>query len=303
MNYRQKHFSASRIALAVLVAAAPMGAWAQDLGNASNFAVLGASVSCTSSVIAGDVGISPATAFTNIGCTIAGGMPPATNTAAVGARADFLDAYAAIKSDTITPCAGTLLSTITGPVTLAPGVYCTGAALTGAGVLTLDATGSPNPAAAVWIFKIGAALTGTNFSVVMAGGGQPCNVYWAPSGGVTMTTSAFSGNILAGAPASAADPGSITLTGGTLAGRALANVAVSMTNANVFGCGALSGPVTPGTPPGSSSCKDKDHDGHDKDHHDKGGHDKDDHDDGKGYGSHNNPFGSNDKHDSKNGRK
>lgn len=310
MNHRQKHFFPSRIALAVLLTAAPMGAWAQDLGSASTFSVLGASVTCTSSVIGGDVGISPPTAFTNTGCTIAGGMPPATNTAAVGARADFLDAYAEIKSDTATPCTGTLLSTIAGPVTLAPGVYCTGAALTGAGVLTLDATGSPDPAAAVWIFKIGAALTGTNFSVVMAGGGRPCNVYWAPSAGVTMTTSAISGNILAGGAT-----GEITLTGGTLAGRALANVAVSMTDTSVFGCGALSGPVTPGTTPGFPFCKDKDHDGHDKDHHDKDhhdkdhhdkdghdkdGHDKDGHDDGKGDGSHNNPFGSNDRHDSKN---
>lgn len=312
MNYRQKHFSPSRIVLAVLLTAAPMGALAQDLGSASSFSVLGGTnVTCTASVIGGDVGVSPGSAvpFTNTGCTIAGGMPPATNTAAVGARTDFLSAYAALKSDTTTPCTDTLLSTITGPTTLPPGVYCTGAALTGAGVLTLDATGSPDPATAVWIFKIGAALTGTNFSVVMAGGGQPCNVFWAPSGGVTMTTSAFKGNILAGAPASAADPGSITLTGGTLIGRALANVAVTMTTttagigASVIGCGALSGPVTPGTPPGSPSCKNKDHDGHDKDGHDKDGHDKDGHDDDQGSGSHNNPFGSNEKHDSKSGKK
>ena len=103
---------------------------------------------------------------------------------------------------------------------------------------------------------IGAALTGTGFSVVMANGGQPCNVFWAPNADVTMTTSAFSGNILAGA-------GSITLTGGALAGRALANVAVTMTGANVIGCAAL-----PGSPP--ASCKGKDHDGdHDGDDDDK----------------------------------
>jgi hypothetical protein len=43
-------------------------------------------------------------------------------------------------------------------------------------------------------------------------------------------TSAFRGNILAGGAA-----GSITLPGGTLAGRALANVAVTMTGAGVIG--------------------------------------------------------------------
>lgn len=294
MNYLQKHFSASLIALAALLSAAGAQAAPPDMGDAAGFSVLGATVTCTSSVIAGDVGISPATAFTNTGCTIAGGMPPATNTAAVGARADFLGAYAAIKSDTVTPCTGTLLSTIGGgPVPLTPGVYCTGAALTGAGELTLDAEGDPN---AVWIFKIGAALTGTNFSVVMINGGQPCNVFWAPSAGVTMTTSALKGNILAGGAT-----GSITMTAGanTLVGRALANDTVTMTNANVIGCDVL--PVPGGQPPGSSSCKDKKHDGHDHDDDKHHGHDKDDHDDDKKHGSYlDNPYG---KHDSKRDRK
>ncbi|MDO8263579.1 MAG: ice-binding family protein [Gallionella sp.] len=301
MNYLQKHFSASLIALAALFSTAGAQAAPPDMGDAAGFSVLGATVTCTSSVIAGDVGISPATAFTNTGCTIAGGMPPATNMAAIGARADFLDAYAAIKSDTVTPCTGTLLSTITGPVTLAPGVYCTDAALTGAGELTLDLTANGGgDGSGVWIFKIGAALTGTNFSVVMANGGQPCNVFWAPSAGVTMTTSALKGNILAGGTT-----GEITMTAGTntLVGRALANVAVTMTNANVIGCDVLPGPG--GQPPGSSSCKDKDYDrhhhGHDHEDDKHHGHDRDGHDDdGKGHGSYlDNPY---DKHDSKSGK-
>lgn len=279
MNHFQKHFSACLIALAALLS--PMqGAWAATapaLGTAAGFSVLGGiAVTCTDSVVTGDVGSGGA--FTNTGCTVSGGMPPATDAAAFGANADLINAYTAVQS---MPCTGTLLSTITGPVTLAPGVYCTGAALTGTGVLTLDGGGNAN---AVWIFKIGAALTGTGFSVIMANGGQPCNVFWAPTAGVTMTTSAFSGNILAGGAT-----GSITLTGGTMAGRALANVAVTMTSVNVIGCAAL--PV-PGTQPGSSSCKDKDgdHDDKDSDHHD---HDNDH------KSSHHNPFGSNDKHGGK----
>jgi len=73
-----------------------------------------------------------------------------------------------------------------------------------------------------------------------------------------MTTSALSGNILAGD----AIGGSVTMTGGTVTGRVLANVAVTMTGANVVGCAA-----GPGSPP--SSCKpEKDH-GHNKDKHDK----------------------------------
>jgi len=85
------------------------------------------------------------------------------------------------------------------------------AALTG----TLKLAG---PADGTWIFKIGTggtgALTGTNFSVVMAGGGQACNVTWWVAEAVTMTTSDFKGNILAGA--------AITLTGGTFHGNAWA---------------------------------------------------------------------------------
>jgi hypothetical protein len=247
MNHLQKYLTTCLLATAALLGGTSP-AWAQAplLGAASEFAVLGATVTCTTSVIAGDVGISPATAFTNTGCTITGGMPPATNEAAVGARANFLSAYDAARN---TPCTAVLPSTITGPVTLYPGVYCTDAALTGAGVLTLDGLGDAN---AVWIFNIGTmatgALTGTNFTVVMAGGGQPCNVTWAPSAGVTMTTSVLQGNILAG---NAID-GSITLTGGSLAGSAMANVAVSMTDTSVIGCDVLSD---------SKSCK-----GHKQEH-------------------------------------
>ena len=255
MNDIQKYLSTCLLAaVALLVGASP--AWAQtapSLGSASSFAVLGGTnVTCTApgSVI-GDVGVSPGVApsFTNTGCVITGATPPATNTAAAGARTAFLSAYALLL-----PKAGdcdaahTLGATIPASMTLSPGVYCTDAALAATGVvLTLDAGGDAN---AVWLFKIGThatgALTGTSFSVVMANGGQPCNVYWVPSAAVTMTNSAFSGNILAGD----ATGGSITLKGGSLAGRALANVAVTMTGTNVIGCAALTG-----SPP--SSCKDK----------------------------------------------
>jgi Ice-binding-like len=256
LNRIPKYFSACMLATAALLGGTSP-AWAQDPAGtapgsaASGFSVLGATVTCTTSVIAGDVGIAPATAFTNTGCTIAGGMPPATNAAAVGARVNFLSAYDAARS---TPCTTVLPSTITGPMTLSPGVYCTDAALTGTGVLTLDGLGDAN---AVWIFNIGTlatgALTGTNFTVVMAGGGQPCNVTWAPSAAVTMTTSVMQGNLLAG---NAID-GSITLTGGSLAGSAMANVAVTMTDTSVIGCGVLSD---------AKSCKGKKHHGHKKEH-------------------------------------
>jgi hypothetical protein len=258
MNGLRKNLCTGLIATAALLGGVSP-TWAQvSLGAASGFSVLGGgAVTCTNSVIAGDVGAGGALA--NTGCTIAGGMPPATNPAVAGALAGLAGAYGAIQT-MLCPIGGTLLSTITGPMTLAPGVYCTAAALTGAGVLTLDAGGNAN---AVWIFKIPAAFTGTGFSVVMANGGQACNVYWAPGADVTLTTSALSGNILAGGAT-----GSVTMTGGTLAGRILATSAVTMTGTNLIGCGAL-----PGPPP--SSCKDKDRDGNDKCKDDRdGGKDK-----------------------------
>ena len=251
MNNFKKNLSNSLLAGAVLLAGATP-AWAQvSLGDASDFSVLAATVTCTTSVIAGDVGIAPATAFTNTGCTITGAMPPATNTAALAARADFLSAYADMQllTSSCIPVPGNLSG-----VELAPGVYCLDA-VAKAGTLTLT-----GPSTGEWIFLVNGALTGTDFAVVMAGGAEACNVYWAPTGAATMTTSSFKGNILAGAPATAADPGSITLTGGTLAGSVLANVAVTMTNASVVGCDVLSP---------SPSCKPKKH--HDKHH----GHDKD----------------------------
>jgi hypothetical protein len=275
MNSCHKYFSACLLALLTQAAFAQS---APSLGAASEFAVLGGTaVTCTTSVVAGDLGISPGAtaAFTNTGCTISGDMPPATNADAVDARAAMLSTYAALQSRA---CTGTLLSTIPVSTTLSPGVYCTDAALTATDVvLTLDARGDRN---AVWIFKVGAALTGTNFSVIMANGAQPCNVFWVPGDATTMTTSALKGSILAGG----ATLGSITLTGGTLVGRALANVAVTMTNASVIDCDVVSEDFP--------SCKGKKRHGH---HGHKGD---------KHHGSsHHSPFGSNDKHDGKDDKK
>ena len=51
------------------------------------------------------------------------------------------------------------------------------------GVVTLD-----GPANGTWVFKVApGAFTGTNFSVVMAGQGQACNVTWWVAEAATMT--------------------------------------------------------------------------------------------------------------------
>lgn len=243
MNTLQKYFSKGLLAVALFAGAS--AAWAQvSLGDAADFAVLGGSnVTCTAGVIAGDVGVAPGSAvpFTNTGCTITGLTPPATDAAAVDARVDFLNAYASLwsQSNTCVQLPGNLADQ-----NLAPGVYCLDA-VAKAGTLTL--TGAAD---GVWVFLVNGALTATDFNVVMAGGGEPCNVYWAPTAAATLTTSAFKGSILAGNPIG----GSVTLTGGSFAGQVMANVAVTMTGASVIGCDTLSNDTT---------CK------KDKRHHDK----------------------------------
>ena len=276
MNKFQKYLSTCLLATtALLGGVATASAAAPAMGTASAFAVLGGTnVTCTSGVVTGDIGVSPggAVPYTNTGCTVTGATPPATDAAAVQARADFLSAYAATQAMS---CSQMLTGTLSGE-NLAPGVYCVSAEAK-TGLLTL--TGGVND---VWVFLVNGALTGTNFSVVMAGGAQPCNVYWAPSAATTMTTSSLKGYILAGD----AIGGSITLTGGTLAGSALANIAVTMTDASVIGCDTLSG--------SPSSCKNKDK----NDENDKCNQGVGNGSEGcdPGNSNHGNPFSSNDEY-------
>jgi len=216
------------VLFAALLSSVPLHvAFAQTapaLGSADGFAILaGTAVTCTNSTVTGDVGVWPGTAITRTNCTISGAVH-AGDGVAKQAYIDFLSAYSALALE---PCDSILSGDLSGLV-LTPGVYCVAAAsTTTGGTLTLS-----GPSNGVWIFKIGTsgtgALTGTNFSVVMEGGGSPCNVYWWVAQAATMTDSAFQGTILAGA--------AITITGGTFDGDALAQAAVTMTGATITGC-------------------------------------------------------------------
>src|ERR1051325_10268275 len=87
-----------------------------------------------------------------------------------------------------TACGGaTFTGTLAGRI-LPPGIYCVSAEAK-TGVLTLN-----GPATGSWTFKVAdgastGALTGTSFSVVMAGGGQACNVIWWSEAAATLTDS------------------------------------------------------------------------------------------------------------------
>lgn len=236
MNDLRRYLSTCLLATAALAvgASSAFAANAPSLGAATNFAVLsaapghGGAVTCTDSTITGDVGSSgPPPSVVQTRCGVTGAV-----IAPVSAQVltDFNLAYDGLA---IASCTQVLTGTLAG-VTLTPGIYCFDAAATLTGTLTLDGQGDAN---AVWIFQIGnsgtGALTGTDFSVVMANGGDACNVYWWVAQAATMTTSNFKGTILAGA--------AITVTGGTFAGRALAKAAVTLTGAAATGCAASGG--------------------------------------------------------------
>ncbi len=218
--------SASRISAPPLVSSRSSDR--PSAAKVSNFAVLAnAAVTCTNGTIIGDVGTfqaAPTGSFTQTVCPVTGTVHIGDG-AATQAFNNFLSTYA-----TLAPKPGDACTTLTGTlagVMLSPGVYCFDAAATLTGVLTLN-----GPASGTWIFKVGTsgtgALTGTNFSVVMAGAAQPCNVTWWVAQAATLTDSHFIGTILAGA--------GITLTRGTFAGNVWSKADVTITGTAVTGC-------------------------------------------------------------------
>lgn len=266
MKHRQDRFAPCLLTIAALLStAAIQGAWAQtapSLGTASSFAVLGgAGVTCTASTVDGDVGSRlTVTGFppTSVLCNLVGTVHAGDATATTALN-DFMLAYDALDAMTC-DAQHNLTGQELGGKTLAPGVYCfnTTADLT-TGTLTLDGRGNSN---AVWVFQIGTAITTGTASVVMADGGQACNVFWELGTAATIGTGThFLGNVLAGS--------AVTFTGAnsSLIGRALAATAVTMTGTNISigSCGA--------TPPPPPSCDGDNHgDQDDNDHHDRHDH-------------------------------
>jgi hypothetical protein len=287
MNSCQKYFSTCLLATAALLGGASTAfAAAPPLGTAGDFVVLsaplsGGAVTATSSSITGNVGSSGAVsltdatitgnvnhggALTNVTSTISGTTTPSLNVQVV---TDFDTAFTALNQ-TCTAANTILTAAFTGvPLSVGSGVTCFPAAVTFTNsVLTLTGNGP-------WILRVGTggtgALTGTSMTVVMANGGNACNVFWQVAAGATLTTSVFQGNILAGA--------AITTTGGVYAGRALAKAGVTMTNTVVTGCSAL--PGAPSCKPNERLvCKPKKH------RHDGGKDDDDDDDDDDGDKKH-----------------
>jgi hypothetical protein len=112
-----------------------------------------------------------------------------------------------------------------GGQTLVPGLYKSTSSLAiSSGDLTLDAQGNAN---AVWIFQIASTFTTTSGrQVILAGGAQAKNIFWAVGSSATLGTgSIFYGNILAHI--------SVTMTStSTMVGRSLASTGAVTCNGN-----------------------------------------------------------------------
>jgi subtilisin family serine protease len=230
------NFWASR-QIAVYGASPALAQGAPSLGSAQSFAVLGGSTvtNTGSSVIAGNLGVSPGSAVTGFppGLVVSGTIHGA-DAAALAAQDAVTTAYNSLAGRA---CTQDMTGRDLGGQTLAAGVYCFSSSAQLTGTLTLNAEGNAN---AMFIFKMGSTLTTASASsVVLINGGSPGNVFWQVGSSATLgTATSFSGNILALT--------SITVTtGARVTGRTLArNGAVTLDTNAVTATDQLTSPIT-----------------------------------------------------------
>ncbi len=217
------------IALSILWGVGPTAGAAQatvGLGTADSFAVLaGSTVTNTgSTLVNGDLGVSPATAVTGFPPGTVNGTIHAGDAAAAQAQSDLTIAYndAAGRA-----CDVSLTGQDLGGKTLTAGAYCFSSSAQLTGTVTLNAKGDAD---AVFIFQIGSTLTTASASSVsLINGADACNIFWQIGSSATLgTNTAFRGNILALT--------SITLvTGATVVnGRALARTGAVKLDTNTL---------------------------------------------------------------------
>lgn len=225
---------------------APVG-----LGTAASYAVLaGSTVTNTgSSVIHGDLGVSPGSAVTGFppGQVVAPGVIHSGDAPAAQAELDLTTAYndAAGRASNASITGQDL-----GGQTLTTGVYTASSSQQLTGALTLDAKGDPN---AVFVFQIGTTLTtASGSSVLLINGASPCNVYWQVGSSATLGTgTAFVGTIMALTSA--------TLnTSATVEGRVLASTGAVTLDDNVINMSSCAtSPVVTATPTSAATTPTK----------------------------------------------
>ncbi len=233
---------------AIAVAAALLGgagsAHAQTVGAAQSFAIVGgqsvtAACGATTSLISGDVGVSPGTSITGFPACATTVPPFATHAndgAAINAQAATLSLYNSLAA----MGAGTAIGAELGGQVYGPGTYSIGAANIAANTnLTLSGAGT-------YIFKVASSLTANVGSTVTLVGVDPCQVFWQVTSAATLNGVNFVGNVVAQA--------GVTLgSGARLAGRALTTAAgsVTMAGSNIVG-GCSAAPVVPPPAPAAA---------------------------------------------------
>ncbi len=233
----------SALTLGISHSALAAGPASVNLLSAGSFIILAKTgISTTgTTAIAGDIGVSPATAtaITGFGLTLSAGSSYATSPLVTGkvyaptyasptpvtmtnAISDMQSAYTDAQGRT-DPTATELGAGNIGGLTIAPGLYKWGTGVTIPSNVTLS--GGEND---VWIFQIAQTLTvSSGAHVILSGGAQAAHIFWVVAGQTTIgTTAIFNGNIL--------DQTAIVMnTGATLHGRALAQTAVTLDSNSV----------------------------------------------------------------------
>jgi hypothetical protein len=220
---------------AALAAAGPAGLSPDLMSGATYGVVAGPSVTLAGpgglNQIVGDLAVSPGT--TKLGPGLVSGATHLGNLTAAQARQDMFNAYTEASTRVVgAPCpvAGDLQAAqgacngFTPGPTYRPGLYNSSTTLAVTGTIVLDALGNPD---AVFIFRLGSALTtATNSNVTLTGGAKARNVWWITPAGATLgVTSHFEGSVLADAAAT-------LLNDSTLTGRLFSNSAAVTVNVN-----------------------------------------------------------------------
>lgn len=176
--------------IAIKSTSVPLGAcatFALEAGSAMNFN------GAKTYINEGSIGISPGTTILGSYQVIDGSVE-VTSTRSNQCQADRVTAYNAANA---APCYANNTRTELSGLTLGPGVYCSGGAMSlSAGTLTLDAFGDSS---AEWIFQIKSSLVTSPYtSFILQNGAQAKNVYWTVGSSATIGySSSFVGNILA----------------------------------------------------------------------------------------------------------
>lgn len=224
-------------------AAAGIGPGPIALGMAGNYVILAKTAITTvpSSVITGDVGISPAaesymegfsqtdatgyaTSTQVIGHIFAADMAPPTNTNLTTATADMATAYND-AAGRITPDFTNLHAGDIGGKTLASGLYNWTTSVTTTTNSDVTINGGAND---TWIFQVnGDLVLAANRRITLTGGAQAKNIFWQVSGEVILGTgSHFEGIVLSQTK--------ITMqTGASMNGRLLAQSRIDLDQATV----------------------------------------------------------------------